>query len=471
MNQPPLVVDLDGTLIHTDMLHHAAVALLRDKPLHTLMIPVWLGSGKVVLKRRLAHHTRFDPALLPYNEALLTWLEGQQSDGRRLILETAAAIADHLGLFDEVIATGNGRNLKGASKARELVSRFGEQGFDYAGNGEVDIAVWRHARRAILVNASDTLAARVEAICQIDREFTGPERRWSSFLHLLRLHQWLKNLLLFVPFVAAHKIGETDAWAALLVAFFCFSFLASAVYVVNDLLDLESDRKHPRKRHRPLASGVVPLWVGVTLAPLLLIGSLLLSRLIPEQFIPWLILYLVLTTAYSLGIKRLLLLDCLTLAMLYTIRVVAGAAAVDMPLSFWLLAFSVFIFLCLAFVKRYAELRERLVEGKQTIHGRGYVSADAPLIQMLGICAGYAAVVVLALYLNSDAVLQLYLVPEMIWGAVPVTLFWISWMWLKAHRGEMHDDPLIFALKDSASLLSGVAFVLVLLSGTLGWSW
>jgi 4-hydroxybenzoate polyprenyltransferase len=230
-------------------------------------------------------------------------------------------------------------------------------------------------------------------------------------------------------------------------------------------------RQHPRKCKRPFASGAVPAWMGGALAPLLLAASLLLAWYVGLAFLAWLVVYFVLTCAYSFGLKRLMLVDCLTLAVLYTLRIVAGAAAADNMLSFWLLAFSVFLFLSLAFVKRYAELHVQMESGKEKVHGRGYFTSDAPLVQMLGVTAGYASAVVLALYLNSDAVRQLYRTPEAVWGTVPVLLFWISWIWMKAHRGEMHDDPLVFAVKDQASLLAGAAFGAALALGSIGWPW
>jgi len=473
----PLVVDLDGTLIRTDMLHESALRVLRDNPLHTLRIPYWLSRGKAVLKRRLAGHTDFDPSALPYNHDLLEWLKQQRTQGRTLVLCTAsdhsiaAAIAEHLGVFDEVMASDGRTNLAGKHKAEALEQRFGNAGFDYAGNSRADLAVWRHARRAVVVNASPGLAKQAEACCEVERVFPAPALGLSAWHRALRAHQWLKNGLLFVPLVAAHRLTEPDTWLALCLAFFSFSLCASSVYIANDLLDLESDRQHPRKRNRPFASGLVPAWMGVALAPLLLLGSWALARQVSGNFLPWLVFYFALTCAYSWGLKRLMLVDCLTLAMLYTLRIVAGAAAADMPLSFWLLAFSVFLFLSLAFVKRYAELEVQLLHGKQKAHGRGYYTSDAPLIQTLGITSGYAAILVLALYLNSDAVVRLYRTPEIIWGAVPVMLFWVSWMWMKAHRGKMHDDPLVFAVKDKASLLAGLAFAAVMVAGTVGWPW
>lgn len=473
----PLVVDLDGTLIRTDMLHESALRVLRDNPFDALRIPYWLSQGKAVLKRHLAHRTDFDPGSLPYNHDLLDWLKQQRAQGRKLILCTASdlsiatAISEHLGLFDEVMASGGTTNLARKHKAEALEQRFGHGGFDYAGNSRADLAVWQRARRAVVVNASADLAKEAEACCEVERVFPSPTVGFTGWHQVPRMHQWLKNLLLFVPLFAAHRLTNLDTWSALILAFFSFNLCASSVYIVNDLLDLESDRQHPRKCNRPFASGLVPVWMGVVLAPLLLLGSLALAWHVGGSFFPWLLLYFVLTCAYSLGLKRLMLVDCLTLAILYTLRIIAGAAAASIALSFWLLAFSVFLFLSLAFVKRYAELQVQLLNEKQKAHGRGYYTSDAPLVQMLGITSGYAAVLVLALYLNSDAIVKLYRIPEVVWGAVPVMLFWVSWMWMQAHRGEMHDDPLVFALTDKASLLAGVAFATVLTIGAVGWPW
>ncbi len=477
MNAHPLVVDLDGTLIRTDMLHESALRVLRDTPFDFLFIPYWLSQGKAVLKRNLSNRSSFDPSSLPYNHDLLDWLKQQQVQGRNLILCTASdhaiaiSISEYLGIFDEVMASDGMTNLSGKHKAEALEQRFGPAGFDYAGNSHADLAVWQCARQAVIVNASAGLTRKAEARYKVERVFPSPTLGIKDGCRVLRVHQWMKNLLLFVPLLAAHQITNTDAWLALILAFFSFSLCASSVYIVNDLLDLESDRQHPRKCARPFASGLISVGTGVFLAPLLLLSSLALAQHVGGSFLPWLLFYFVLTCAYSWGLKRLILLDCLTLAMLYTLRIVAGAAAMSMGLSFWLLAFSVFLFLSLAFVKRYAELEVQLLSGKQKAHGRGYYTSDASLLQTMGITSGYAAVLVLAFYLNSDAVIKLYQSPEFVWGTVPVLLFWISWMWMKAHRGEMHDDPLVFAVKDKASLLAGLAFAAVLVVGAEGWSW
>jgi 4-hydroxybenzoate polyprenyltransferase/phosphoserine phosphatase len=473
----PLVVDLDGTLLRTDTLHESAIRLLRDSPLDILRIPMWLGRGKAVLKRHIASRVGLDPAALPYREDLLEWLHAQREGGRSLVLCTASdvsvasAVAGHLGIFDHVIASDGVTNLAGSNKADALIARFGDAGFDYVGNSSADLAVWAHARRAIVVDAPDDVLRLARERSEVEREFARTPVGWRDWRRMLRVHQWLKNLLLFVPVVAAHRLGELDTLGALIVAFLSFSLCASAVYIANDLLDLESDRLHPRKRSRPFASGAVPVWRGVLAAPMLLAASLLLGLLVGGAFLPWLAGYFLLTCAYSLLLKRLVLVDCLTLALLYTIRIVAGAAAAAQELSFWLLAFSMFLFLSLAFIKRYAELLVQAGSGKDKAHGRGYFTADASLVMMFGVVSGYGSAVVLALYLNSDAVMLLYRFPEIAGGTVPILIFWISWVWLQANRGLMNDDPLVFAVKDPASLGAGMAFGAVLALASAGLPW
>lgn len=473
MQSRPLVVDLDGTLLHTDTLHELTLQMLRDEPASMLKIPVWLARGKAYMKRRIATVARLNPETLPYNLPLLDWLREQRAAGRPLILCTAAdravaqPIADHLALFDDVMASEGSVNLAGANKAASLEARFGAGGFDYAGNSATDMAVWAKAGEAVVVNAPKAVLAAARDKFTVDKVFPASVPGFTVWRRALRLHQWLKNLLLFMPLLAAHQLGDAHAWGVLVRAFLAFSLCASTVYLANDLLDLESDRLHPTKRNRPFASGALPVWAGVALAPVLLACSLLLAGQAGWKFQAWLIAYFALTCLYSWVLKRLILVDCLTLAMLYTLRVLAGGAAVGLQLSFWLLAFSVFLFLSLAFVKRYAELELQAASGRNKLHGRGYHTDDASLIQTMGITAGQASVLVLALYLNSDAVTRLYRSPELIWGAVPTMLFWVHWMWMQAHRGQMHDDPLVFAVKDRMSLLAGVAVALFLAAGAL----
>jgi 4-hydroxybenzoate polyprenyltransferase len=459
------------------MLHESALRVMRDSPLDVLRMPFWLMRGKAALKRNLADSAQLNPASLPYNEELLEWLKLERANGRRLILCTASdhAIADsiarHLGLFDEVIASDGLVNLAGRNKADALEARFGKGNFDYVGNSSADLHVWQVARRAIVVNASAGLARQAGLLCEVEKELPGQALGFSAWRRVLRVHQWMKNALLFVPLLAAHLVWSGASWTALLVAFVSFSLCASTVYIANDLLDLESDRTHPHKRNRPFASGLVPAWKGVALAPVLLIFSFLLAAKVGSGFVAWLLVYFVITCVYSWRLKQLVLVDCLTLAVLYTLRIIAGGAAAGLEMSFWLLAFSVFLFLSLAFVKRYAELQLQIAHGKVKAHGRGYLTSDAPLIQMLGVTSGIAAVVVLSLYLNSTNVIMLYRTPEVVWGAVPVMLFWVSWIWMQAHRGQMHDDPLVFAVKDRVSLLAGLIFAVVVAAGAVGLPW
>ena len=463
-----LTVDLDGTLILTDMLHESAALALKSRPLDLLHIPEWLRAGKSHLKACLAERVTFDPALLPYNQALLELLRAEKAKGRRLVLCTAThekqaqAIADHLGLFDEVMATNAERNLAGDAKAQALVERFGEQGFDYAGNSQADIPVWKHARRAVVVNASSAVEQAARGVCDVELVLPGPKVTPHVVLRAIRLHQWLKNVLLFAPAIAAHTIANPAMWGHLLFAFLAFGLCASSVYVINDVLDLESDRRHPRKRKRPIASGQLSIACAALLAPALLLGSFVLAACVNAAFLAMLFGYFCLTLAYSFGLKRLVLIDCITLAMLYTTRVIAGGLAVDIGLSFWLLTFSIFLFLNLAFVKRYAELFAVAKTDKKKAHGRAYLVSDLPLLQTFGVSSGYTAVLILALYLNSDTVRMLYQQPSFLWLTLPILIFWTSWLWMKAHRGQMHDDPVMFAVRDRASLASGAAFALVL---------
>ena len=452
------------------MLHESVIRLLKSSPLSLLKLPwILLCGGKAKLKQWIGSKTNFEASTLPYNEELLKWLYQQRASGRRLVLCTASdrsvaePIAMHLGIFDEVMASNGCVNLEGRHKGMALVDKFGEKGFDYVGNSRSDLEVWYHARKAIVVNASGHLLSKVRAIAEVEQIFKSINYSFTIAASVLRLHQWLKNVLLLVPLFAAHRMDDAAAWTSLFWAYVAFCLCASSVYIVNDLLDLESDRQHPRKCKRPFASGTVPVWQGVVLGPLLFILSCAVGAYVGDAFIKWLLLYFVLTCSYSIRLKQIVLVDCMTLALLYTLRIVAGAAAVGVSMSFWLLAFSVFLFLSLAFIKRFAELQVQLLNGKRKAHGRGYFTGDAPFIQMLGIASGFLSVLVLALYLNSPEVQRLYSQPEWVWGNVPVMAFWVSWMWLRAHRGEMHDDPMVFAVKDKVSVLAGAFFAFFLL--------
>jgi 4-hydroxybenzoate polyprenyltransferase/phosphoserine phosphatase len=473
----PLVVDLDCTLVRTDTLHESLLALMRNSPREVFHLFSWLREGRAQLKECLAQRANLDVETLPLNSDLITWLHEQKANGRRIVLATGAntsvaiGVAQRVGIFDEIFSSHGTHNLTGTQKAAALQARFGERGFDYIGDSQKDIVVWAHARQAILVGAPAKVSRQARAVCEVAQVFPAPSRGPRVWIRMLRAHQWLKNLLLFTPFLAAHQATNARQILHLGAAFIAFSLCASAVYLANDLLDLESDRRHPRKARRAFASGNVPLWVGALLAPTLLVTGVALATFVGTTFLQWLLVYVVITGAYSLGLKRIAIIDCLVLAMLYTLRVIAGAAASHTPLSFWLLAFSIFLFLSLAFVKRYAELQLHIVEGKDEAHGRGYTTSDAPIVQLLGVASGFAAVLILALYLDSTTVHDLYKSPQIVWGAVPVMLYWVSWLWLKAHRGEMHDDPLVFAVREPESVIAGVIFAAILIVGAVGWPW
>lgn len=471
---PVLAVDLDGTLTHTDTLHEAVIQLLRHNPLYLFALVAWWLKGKAFLKHQLSQRVKIDVEHLPYNTKLLDWLHKERSQGRHLVLCTAThedvanAVSAHLGVFDRVIASNATTNMSRSNKRHALDEAYGSGNWIYAGNSSDDLAVWQGASEAIVVNASTSVKKKATGLAPIHKTFEGPKTSCKDWVKVVRAHQWLKNLLLLVPLIAAHETENLIAWSTLLVAFLSFSLCASVVYIINDLFDLNSDRRHPRKCSRPFASGTVPIVQGVVLAPVLVIASLALGYWTSTVFLAWLLLYFALTSAYSFVLKKYALLDCLTLAALYTLRILAGAAAIAIPVSFWLLAFSVFVFLSLAFIKRYAELYVQQQLGNTHAHGRGYETSDASLIQTLGVASGYASVLVLAFYLQSESVQALYAQPELIWFAVPLMLYWVSYVWLKAHRGEMHDDPIVFATKDTTSLVVAGLLSLCFMLATLG---
>jgi 4-hydroxybenzoate polyprenyltransferase len=474
-NARPIVVDLDGTLVHTDMLYESVLLLFKYKPHFILAIPFWLLDGKAMLKRKIASHVNIDIPSLPFNQNLIDWLKIKKDFGRKLVLCTASdtlfakEIAKHLKFFDEVIASEGIENLAGKNKANLLVKKYGENGFDYIGNSFADLLVWEKSKYGLVVNGSKKLIHQASGITEIKHVFLKQKNSFRTWVNVFRLHQWIKNILIFVPIFATYQVINYGQWINLALAFLSFSLCSSSVYIANDLLDLQNDRLHLRKRFRPFASGQIPILIGISLVPVLIISSLLIAQFVGGSFLPWLFIYFGLTCAYSWGLKRLVLIDCLTLAILYVLRVIAGAATVDVPLSFWLFAFSIFLFLSLAFIKRYTEIKVHFKSSAEMIPGRGYNSADASFIKQLGITSGYAATIVLALYLNSENVLKHYPTPEIIWGVVPLILLWISWMWLQTHRGFMHDDPIVFALKDKMSVFIGTLLIVILILARAAW--
>jgi 4-hydroxybenzoate polyprenyltransferase len=444
----PLCVDLDGTLVRSNVLIESLVGALKKRPLLAFAVPFWLLRGRAALKHELATRSSIDVARLPYDDKLLADLRRERLAGRNVYLATAAdqsiaqRVADHLGLFDGVVASDGRQNLKGEAKARALAERFGEKGFDYVGNDRHDIPVWARAREAIRVERHP--------------------HPYAALGRALRMHQWPKNLLVFVPLLTSHRLVETQALSAAFHAFFAFSLLASAVYLANDLIDLEDDRRHPTKRRRALASGELPIETAFGLIPVLVAGSVALAWYLPREFALYLCAYVAANLLYSLGAKRLALLDVFILAALYTLRILAGAAASEVPVSHWLLAFSMFAFLSLAFAKRFVEVTGVAARAESGVPGRGYFAQDGPLLGMLGAAAGYLSVLVFALYITSREVVVLYRSPAILWFAAPLLLFWISRVWLLAHRGALHEDPVVFALHDVPSYVIGAAMLAII---------
>ena len=469
ITEAPLAVDLDRTLIRTDLLWESVCALLKQNPLATLLIPFWLFKGKAALKHELAKRVRLDVASLPCNTPFLNFLREEHRRGRDLVLTTAAdssyaqKIADHLGIFSAVLASENGHNLKGRYKAKALEERFGAGGFAYAGNESVDLQVWQTAHSAVIVNPPKSLVRRSRKIVPISRVFQDRKDRLGVFLQALRVKQWVKNLLVFIPLFTAHELENPYQLMQAAWAFLAFSLMASSVYVFNDLMDLESDRLHPEKKKRPFASGDLSLAAGLAMIPVLLAGSFLVSSLLPIGFLFFLGIYWLTNLAYSVFLKTFVLVDVFLLAFFYTLRVLAGGWATEIVISKWLLAFSVFIFISLAFAKRVSELYTVRELHNDSAKGRGYRANDFEHLITQGSISGYLAVLVFALYISSAEVKLLYGSPEVLWLLCPLLLYWISRLWLWVSRRNIFEDPILFVSTDRQSYLIGLAIALVVM--------
>lgn len=465
----PLCVDLDGTLIRTDTLHEALLLLATASPQSLPALPLWLARGKAKLKHLVAERVKVDPNGLPYCEDVLTLIHKAREQRRPVVLVTAApskiaaAIAESLNLFDHVLASNEQINLSRHRKADILVTHYGSKGFDYVGNSGDDLPVFEHCRRAYLVSSRPRLR---RAALSRNPEMTfveQPRAGLRAWLKALRVHQWLKNVLIFVPLLASGRFRESHLAFDAAIAFAAFSLFASAVYLINDMVDLQSDRLHATKRRRPFASGALSVAAGLTAVPILVALSIGIALFLPSLFMVSLLAYATITTIYSFVLKRQVIVDVMLLAGLYTMRILAGSAATEIRPSFWLLAFSMFIFLCLAMTKRYSELRQAIDQDK-VIAGRGYIPSDLPVVLALGSASGLVSVLILAFYTQSLIVPELYSAPEWIWLVPPLLLYWVARLWLKAGRGEIDDDPVLFAAKDWQSLtiaaLVGVLFIL-----------
>lgn len=479
----PLVVDLDGSLVRTDTLIEGFVAAL-SHPLKLARALFALRRGRAAMKSALAGIAPLDPALLPFNRELLGFLREEQKRGRPLVLATAAdrrvalAVAQHLDLFDAVLASDGVVNLAGGAKLAAIEEALGRSDFSYVGNERRDLAVWREAAGAITVDASPRLVRAVSAVASIERVFPRDPARALAILRAMRPHQWVKNLLVFVPLVTARAVGDVGGWAEAFLTFWAFSLTASGIYLINDLCDLAADRQHPQKCARPFASGVLPPQIGLIVAPLLAVAGFSLGA--ASGTWPVLALYAALSLGYSFFLKSQPLVDVFLLATLYTIRLIGGGIATGYTVSLWLLAFSSFLFLALAIVKRVAELqaiakRERRgparLEGGSPrddgkVAGRGYLSGDLHILELMGVAASFVTSLVLALYVQSEMMPAGDHRPTLAWGIVPLILFWQCRIWFVTLRGEMHHDPIVYAARDWVSWVVTLAsFAMLLLSG------
>jgi 4-hydroxybenzoate polyprenyltransferase/phosphoserine phosphatase len=484
----PLCVDLDGTLVKSDTLLDSVVVLARQSPRLLLRFPMWIAQGKAAFKRNVSSVVALDVAHLPYNQPLLEVLRQQHAAGREIYLATGAdnllaeRVAAHLGLFTSVLASDGSVNLTGRTKLAAFQQRF-PAGFSYIGNARPDLPLLTHSVHPMVANPRHGLRASLRsAAVQPERTFTDKASPLKAWLRAIRLHQWAKNTLVFLPLLLAHVRAAGPVVASLL-AFLSFGLAASATYIFNDLLDLEADRHHPRKRSRPFAAGDLSPIAGVVTILLFLALSLALALLLPRaltllsphfawngqgRFIEWILLYAISTTVYSLRLKRMVLVDVVVLACLYTIRILAGSAAAGVMVSPWLAAFSIFFFLSLAFVKRFSELESMSLHSdpSQTlaVKGRNYRVSDLEQLRSFGTASGYASVVVFALYIGNVVAQNLYSHYARLWLLVPVLLLWLSRLWLKASRGELEEDPVVYAITDRRSLQLGVVVLAIVLS-------
>lgn len=462
----PLVIDLDGTLIHSDLLWESIVLFLKKHFLRAWQLPFWLFLGKAGFKDRIASQVDLDPAALPYDQTVLSLIAAARAEGRQVVLATGAQrrfaeqIAAHLGLFDQVLATDNVVNFTSHNKARELCRLFGERGYDYVGNSRADLPVWLACEGAVSVTHKPFRLADGR-----DTTHSGSVRGgvFKPLVKAMRPRQWLKNLLVFVPMLAGH---EFDLWtlSASVVAFVAFSLCASSAYLLNDALDAQDDRVHPTKHKRPIASGALPLPVALVTSPLLALAAIALCAWFSPLLLLVVLVYFVSTVAYSIVLKRLLMVDIVTLAILYTLRVLGGSAATEIAPSFWLLAFSFFIFLSLALLKRHSELFNLARDGKEKTRGRGYTTADKTPIGIMGVNTAFVSVLVFMLYFNSSNVLEQYRSPAWLGGILPLLVFWLGRLWVLAFRGEVNEDPVLYVSKDKVSY---VVIALCLLLSTL----
>jgi 4-hydroxybenzoate polyprenyltransferase len=465
---PPLVVDLDGTLTPTDTLVESVIQVIKQSIFNLFKLPIWMLQGRAAFKREVASRAQVSGALLPYRNEFLAYLRAQKSSGRAVILATAADksiaddVANHLALFDAVLASSKHRNLKGKAKLEEIRAVVGDK-FVYAGDSSADLPIWQASEAAIPVGTRAKLAHSLRQMVPIEAEFPKENISLQAWTKAMRVHQWLKNLLIFVPLITTFSLIQPSHLLASMVAFLAFSFSASATYIVNDLWDLQSDRKHPRKRLRPFASARLPITYGLAAAAILLLCGAGLSLCVSKAFAAMLASYVILTSLYSWVLKEYVLIDVIMLSVLYTLRIFAGSVAINVSTSSWLLAFSVFIFLSLALVKRCSELVSLDQSGSTVTAGRDYRVSDLAILWPLGVGSALCSIVIFGLFTSAAETQARYSTPALLWLVAIGLIYWLARLWIKTSRGEMHDDPLVYAIKDAGSRITVMTIITTML--------
>jgi 4-hydroxybenzoate polyprenyltransferase len=464
IESPVLCVDLDGAYLRTDTLYESLLVAIKARPDVLLHVPLWLVKGRIRLKQRLTARTRdlFQLSAWPRQPEVAELIETARGAGKRVELISAA---DHSMLerqehlqegFDAVLGSAEGVNLKGEAKA-ELLRKRHPDGFAYIGNSAADLPVWRAAKERFAVNLPEGVRRQSEREGLGIVELARAKPPLPALARSMRPHQWLKNLLVFVPFaLSLPQLGLGDVERALL-GFLCLCFLTSGTYLINDMLDVEADRRHPRKRNRPIANGDLPLPIAALASLALIASALTVASFLSWPFLSVLLAYLALTLAYSFKLKRMGLIDVLVIAILFTLRIAAGMALQNQPVSHWLLMFSIFFFTSLAFMKREVELNVMNRGGKRFLDGRGYEMDDRIFILSCGLSSGMGSLVVFALFVSSvtEQEVAAYGFPILLWGVMALLSYWVLRMWLLTIRGLMDDDPILYAVRDRTSLLIG----------------
>ena len=466
-----LFVDLDGTLIKSDLLFECLVPIIKNYFYAIFLAPFWLLKGKAYLKDKFSDLVSINPEILPYNNNVLEYIRKEKENGSKIILATASniklakSISDYLGIFDDVIASSKEENLKGKNKLNKIKlyieNNNTNKEFSYIGDSEADVKIFNETNIPIVVgnkNVFNKIKSKNDKTTFVDGE---NDFSLKKFFKMIRTYQWVKNFLIFLPLILAHKFLDVNLLLKALVAFFSFSFLASSVYIINDIMDVESDRIHPSKKNRPIASGAVKISSALKVVFILMPLSFIISIFLGKEFLFVLLTYFITTSCYSFYLKKIMLVDILILSLLYTVRIFAGGVSLNIYLSPWLFMFSMFFFFSLACAKRYSELYAVRNNLQDEIKGRGYQAQDLEQIQIFGSSSGYIAILIFALYIQSEISMKLYKTPSFFWALCPIMLYWISRVWLLSHRGQMTQDPIIFALKDKVSYVVLILSIII----------